>query len=250
MKPQSVAKAAGRMRLLFFILALLTPGTLLAQAIVAAAYEAPSTAYGHGALKGGEYAALRITLADGSSQRIRLNGAVFEDTAPRLHDFDGDGNPEVVTVVSGFDDGARVQLFRLANGAVQPAGATAPIGTRHRWLAIAGIADFTGDGVDEIAYIDRPHLAKVLRLVTVDMDAGETRFAQLAEATGLTNHKLGTPRIEGGVRACPGASPVVVTADADWREVVETRLESERLISTPVAPYTGPESLAAQMVCR
>jgi hypothetical protein len=72
----------------------------------------------------------------------------------------------------------------------------------------------------------------------------------VASAAGLSNHRYGAEMIEGGLRACPGTAPVIVTADAEWREIVETRLEAGRLVSTPVAPYEGPGSFAPLLACR
>ncbi len=225
------------------------PGWAAAKQIAAAAYIEPTEAYGHGALGGGEYAGLEVRYTDGSRTVLRFQRAVFEDTAPRLHDFDGDGRPEIVAVLSGFEVGAMVMVLGHDGTRLRAYGQTAAIGQRHRWLAIAGIADFDGDGRDEVAYVDRPHLARVLRLVTVEIDGATARLTPLAEAAGLTNHHLGAARIEGGVRTCPGASPVVVTADADWRQVVETRLVEGRLASTPTGAYSGPASLAARLTC-
>ena len=54
-----------------------------------------------------------MTTAQGS-YRVRLEGQVFEDTAPRLADLDGDGAPEVVTVVSIFDQGAQVMVWGIS----------------------------------------------------------------------------------------------------------------------------------------
>lgn len=237
------------LRILIAVLVALAPQGLLARDIAGAAYVEPTGAYGHGALAGGEYAGLRIDYDDGSHAVLRLAAAVFEDTAPRLHDFDGDGAPELVVVVSGFATGAMVQIIDVVGDNARSIGQTEPIGRRHRWLAVAGIADFDGDGRAEVAYVDRPHLAKVLRLVAVDMRPGEARLTPLAEAPGLTNHHLGSAEIEGGVRACPGAAPVIVTADADWREIVETRFVEGRLRSTSVGAYTGTESLATRLSC-
>lgn len=226
-----------------------TPAVLAAQEIAAATYVEPTTAYGHGVVAGGEYAGLRVNYADGTHTAVRFDNAVFEDTTPRLHDFDGDGRPELVVVVSDFAAGARIVVLGRDGASLRVLGQTAPIGQRHRWLAIAGIADFDGDGRDELAFVDRPHLEKTLRLLTVEIVGGIARFTQLAEAAELSNHRLGAAEIEGGVRACPGAAPVVVSADDDWANVVETRLAHGRLASTLVAPYTGPASLAARLAC-
>ena len=238
------------MRLALGLVLALLPAPLAAREIVAADYVEPTDAYGHGALAGGEYAGLELRYADGGRDILRFEGAVFEDTEPRLHDFDGDGKPEVVAVLSSFETGAMVMIFGHDGTQVRPYGQTAAIGQRHRWLAIVGIADFDGDGFDEIAYVDRPHLAKTLRLVRVEIEDGQADITPVADVRGLSNHRYGTAEIEGGLRVCPGVPPVILTADADWREIVETRLETGRLVSEPIAPYAGPGSFAPVMACR
>ena len=60
----------------------------------------------------GEYAGLEV-MTSRATHRVRLEGQVFEDTAPRLADLDGDGAPEVVTVVSNFAEGAQVMVWAL-----------------------------------------------------------------------------------------------------------------------------------------
>ena len=212
--------------------------------ITGARYVEPTDIYGHGALSNGEFAGLEISHGDRRTT-LRFEGFIFEDTAPRLADMDGDGSPEVVAVMSDLEQGARIAIFGLQDFGrynVVPRATTAPIGTRHRWLAIAGIADLDGDGWMEIAYVDRPHLARFLRVVEVRTDERDWRIVEEAAAPGFTNHKLGDPAIEGGIFDC-GDGPVIVTADADWRRVMVTRLSGNALISEDVGPYTGPESL-------
>ncbi|GHF00361.1 hypothetical protein GCM10016455_21670 [Aliiroseovarius zhejiangensis] len=217
--------------------------------ITQARYVDPTDRYGHGAVPGGEYGALEVTLADGAHALVHVKGGVFEDTRPRLHEFDGDGAPEVVTVFSGDDVGAMIRVYGWQDGKLSLRGANTPIGTRHRWLAIAGIADFDGDGLDEIAFVDRPHLARRLTLVTVHPGAEGYRFTDLATVGGVTNHKFGSPVIEGGVRDCMDTAPVIVTASANWSRIIETRLDGGELKLTNVGPYTGPDSLSARLGC-
>lgn len=228
---------------------LIAANPLSAKEISGASYVEPTDAYGHGAVKNGEYAGLRIDYDDGSHNVIRFKGAVYEDTAPRLHDLDADGSPEVVAVMSGYNVGAMVQVIDFDGEWARPVGNSRAIGTRHRWLAIAGIADFNGDGLPEVAYVDRPHLAKVLNLVTIELTANTASFTPLAQASSLTNHLLGTPDIEGGMRACPGAEPVVLTADAGWARMMETRWDEGILTSRDVGPYTGPDGFSPHLSC-
>lgn len=211
------------------------------ETVTAARYVNLSTEYGHGALPDGEYSGLEVTSTSGT-HRVRLEGQVFEDTAPRLADLDGDGAPEVVTVVSIFDQGAQVMVWGLRDGALAPLVWNTPIGTRHRWLAIAGIADLDGDGRMEIAYVDRPHLARVLRVIRVWRDGDAWRADPVASTEGYTNHRYGAPNIEGGVFEC-GQGPEIVTADREWRRVLATRLVAGRLQTRDLGAYSGAQSL-------
>jgi hypothetical protein len=222
---------------------------LYAQTIQSAHYLEPTDVYGHGAVDGGEYARLRVELSNGTVLDLTYQDAVFEDTAPRLHDFDKDGASEVVTVVSTFDAGARIQIFTLRDGDLVPFASNAPIGTRNRWLAIAGIADFNGDGVSDIAYVDRPHLAKVLRLLSVGAGTRGSKVWELASIPGLSNHHYQAKNIEGGVRQCGEAPAVIVTADADWNNIMETQMDGSVLHSKIVDPYAGSHSFEPFLNC-
>ncbi len=220
-----------------------------AREITAARYVEPTTTYGHGAVANGEYAGLEVQFDDGTKNVIRWKDAVYEDTAPRLYDIDGDGAPEVVTVLSGLQVGAMVQILGLVDDRLKPLGQTAAIGQRHRWLAIAGLADFDGDGAVDVAYVDRPHLAKTLRLVSIKPTDTGVSLTPFAALKGLSNHKYGAPEIEGGVRLCSGHAPVVITADADWENVMETSWQAGALRTRAIGPYSGAQSLAAALTC-
>lgn len=122
-----------------------------------AEYARPTTRYAHGVLGDAiEYGALKIVTAS-MSKTFRLpETRVFEDLAPRLVDVDLDGDNEVVVIESSLTQGARLSIYD-EDGFV---AATPYIGRSNRWLAPLGAADLDGDGAIELAYIDRPHLAK------------------------------------------------------------------------------------------
>ena len=233
-------------------LAVLWPGLAFAD-ITGARYDLPTDVYGHGALPGGEFAGITFFLTGDREIGATLFEAVYEDTAPRLVDLNGDGAPEVVTVRSSFTEGAAIRIWGTIPA---PEGTgpevmavlaeTAPIGQRHRWLAIAGIADLDGDGRMDIAFVDRPHLARTLRIVTVDPDPAGWRMTEIASAEGHTNHHFGSPVIEGGLRACDRA---IVTASADWSRVLVSRLDGGAIVTQDAGPYTGPDSMTAATVC-
>ena len=209
--------------------------------IVAAGYAGPTGRYDHAVLGDAlEWGALTLRLSDGRRLTFRLpESLVFEDIAPRLADLDGDGSPEVVVVEASLTEGARLAVWD-ETGRV---AATAHYGQPHRWLAPAGIADLDGDGMTEIAYVDRPHLGMVLKVVRLRGD----RIIPVAEAPGLTNHRIGDAFIQGGIVVCDGVARVA-TATADWRGVALTSFAGGRVETRVVGEYRGPDSLRPDQV--
>ncbi|MEM8578604.1 MAG: VCBS repeat-containing protein [Pseudomonadota bacterium] len=197
-------------------------------------FEAPTDRYGH-AIMGDLPEWGRLCLGPRAAPTcVELpETSVFEDIAPRLYDLDGDGVPEAVVVESSFAAGAALVVYRVSGGTLQRI-ATPPIGTRNRWLAPAGIGDLDGDGAVEIAFVDRPHLAKTLRIWRYR----DGTLEPVASAPGLTNHRIGDPFIEGGLRVCV-AGPEIITADARWREIVASRLVEGRIVSVALGPYSA-----------
>lgn len=184
--------------------------------------------YGHEVLGNvPEWDALHVHWGPGSARAGQVSKLsdtrhVYEDILPRIVDLDTDGVPEIVVVQSGFSEGARLVVYRAEDGL--KAVATPYIGTRNRWLAPIGAADLDGDGFAELAFIDRPHLAKTLRVWRYKSGALEP----VASLRGVSNHRIGEPFITGGIRDC-GDGPEMITADAAWRQVMATRLVGDTL---------------------
>jgi hypothetical protein len=222
-----------------------------AQTAVSATYEGPTTRYPHGALGDDvEHTTLSVTLRDGRVLRARWDApVVFEDTAPRLVDLDGDGRPEVLTVEAHERQGGRLAVWGVAEDRLIPLAATPWIGQRFRWLAPLGAADLDGDGAMEIAYVDRPHLAKILRVWRITFPSpGTATLTEIATAPNLTNHRLRDPSIPGGIRSCD-ETPEMITANADWSRVIATRLTPEgTLTSRDIGPWQ-PGALNAALTC-
>jgi hypothetical protein len=218
----------------------------MAQEIVSARYDGPTTRYPHGVLGDDiEYDTLVVRLSDGREISARwAQDIVFEDLSPRVVDVDGDGAPEVVVVESHETQGARLAIWGIRDGALAQIAATPHIGTRFRWLAPVAVADLDGDGRVELAYVDRPHLAKVLRVWRYGADGALT---QVASAEGLTNHRIGWDYIAGGLRNC-GQGPEMVLADAGWANVVAVRLADGALTQQVLGAYS-PEALERALGC-
>ena len=218
--------------------------------IVSARYEVPDDVYPHrimGTIV--EKRVLAVTLADGRELRLDLREGpepdhVFEDIAPRVVDADGDGSPDVVVVEADPALGAQLAIYSLRRGALVKAAATPHIGQRFRWLAPVGIADLNGDGVTDIAYVDRPHLAKTLRV----WSWAPGGLTQIAALDGVTNHRIGDEVIWGGLRDC-GDGPEMIVADAGFTEVLAVRLDGIRLSARPLGLPTTPGNFDRALSC-
>lgn len=226
------------------------------QPVAYACYERPTRRYGHGALGDrGEWERLSVVLriagatagdGGGLTRQLRIEApddGVFEDVAPRLADLDGDGIVEIVAVESTAQGGAALVVFRTSPEGVVRFAATPPIGQRHRWLAPAGIADLDGDGRIEIAYVETPHLAGILRVWRL---AGP-ELVEIASAEGFSNHSFGAAGIVGGVRDC-GAGTELVLPDRSRRQVMAVRLDQGSLRARPLGPMSAG-LLADAMAC-
>lgn len=223
----------------------LTSADARGEGITTARYEDPTTRYAHGVLGDAiEHGALVVETGKGRRLKFVLpQTRVFEDTAPRVVDVDGDGDAEVIVVEADARRGARLAVYD-ETGLI---AANDYIGQRNRWLAPAGIgaADLDADGQIELVFVDRPHLAKTLRIY--EYRAG----ALLLEASfqAVTNHRIGERDIAGGIRTCSD-TPEVIVADADWREVLAIRWDGTAFDVDRLGLHRGRESFARAMACQ
>ncbi len=221
--------------------------------ILQARYTEPTTRYDHGILGDNvEWGALELTVdtctgcQGGPHIRtltIRLpENRVFEDTAPRLIELPDRAGPVVMVVETDLEKGARLALYD-ESGLM---AATPFIGRTNRWLAPLGVADLDGDGQVEIAYVDRPHLAKIIRIWRY-REGGE--LVPVAELPGYTNHRIGEPEISGGIRDC-GQGPEMIVADAGWQNLFAVTFSGIVPIPRRLGPIRGEGSFARAMACK
>lgn len=212
--------------------------------LLSARFTEPTMRYPHGVLGDTiEHGALELTYGN-PAQRIMIRlpqVRVFEDTNPRLADVDGDGQAEVIVVESHQSQGARLSIYN-GGGLI---AATPYIGQRNRWLAPVAIADLDGDGRVELAYIDRPHLAKTLRVWRFNNE----KLTEIASLQGLTNHRIGERDIAGGLRNCTG-TPEMIVARADWQEIMSVTFDGTGLHAREVSPFKGRPSFLAALACK
>jgi len=215
--------------------------TARADTIVSAQYAAPTDRYAHGVLGDAiEWGTLQITTGTDVRNFVLPQDRVFEDVAPRLADVDGDGTPEVIVVETQAAEGAQLAIYD-ETGKI---AATPHIGQSSRWLAPIGAADLDGDGAIEVAYIDRPHLAKVLRVWRYTQGG----LVPVADLPGLSNHRIGERDIGGGIRDC-GQGPEMITASADWSQVMATTLADGRLQTRAIGTHVDRSSFATALAC-
>lgn len=155
---------------------------------------APTDRYDHGILgdklKAG---ALVIVRRDGAEQTLKLNpDSVFEDLKPRIVDLNGDGHDEVVLIKSSLTQGSSLAVIGLRKNRYEIVAETPALGAPHRWLDVAGIADFTGAGNKQIAIVRQPHVVGELQLWSYD----GRRLSQLAAMPDAANHIAGTRAID------------------------------------------------------
>ncbi|MGF1658005.1 MAG: VCBS repeat-containing protein [Rubrimonas sp.] len=207
-------------------------------------YMMPTERYPHGAL--GDTLEWGGLVYDGEvyAGHVLTREFVFEDTEPRLADFDGDCAPEVVVVESHETEGAQLAVYAIDRGRLLKIAATPHIGARFRWLAPAGIADFDRDGDLDVAFVRTPHLGGTLEFWGFAA-GGLTR---LGAVEGVTNHRFGDAAILGGARDCGDGAEVVV-ADQEWGRTLAARLEDGAVSLRALAEDARPETLARALAC-
>jgi hypothetical protein len=246
---------------------------ILALALIAAALPAhaelsataqfanPTARYGHGALgPGHEYESLRITVRRSTGDGTGLfSGAthltydltlgpdlVWEDTAPRVTDLDGDGVPEIIVVQSHLKLGSRLVVLTLDGGKPVLAADGPFVGERNHWLSVIGAGDLDGDGTPEIALIDAPH--RLGKLVIYDYTRG--KLSEVARAGDASNHHYGADHALGGLRTCD-RQPEMIVASFDWSELLALRLLPDGGVTRhSLGADTSPAAFAAALSCK
>lgn len=193
--------------------------------VVEARYVAPTTRYAHGVL-GDAIEAGGLAVRDASGKRHVLmlpEDSVFEDITPRLADLDGDGAAEVIVVRSYLTRGAALAVFGMRGGEFVRLSETAPIGRAARWLNPAAIADFTGDGLPEIAIVKTPHIGGTLEFWR--FRGG--RLSRVGSLRGFSNHVIGSRDL--------GLATVVDVDGNGVRDIVLPSADRRELVAVAVA---------------
>ena len=217
-------------------------------------FAAPTDRYAHAVLGDGiEYGALELrSLADEQSLLFTLTlpeDRVFEDLKPRKTTLGADNHEVLVVVESQRDLGAQLAVYDILesgnSASLVKRAATPHIGRAYRWLAPAGIADFDGDGLNDIAYVETPHLGKILKIVTLK---GDQLVPIVTPKSGFSNHSIGEDFITSGVRDCAGRVELL-TPDAARTTLMAVRVEGGEIVAEPTAFEPSPDGIAKAQRC-
>ena len=180
----------------------------------------PTERYPHAALGSRTHAGSVHVLATapaGSPQeiiyRLPIN-RVFEDLTLRLADIDHDGRDEIIVIESDALRGASVVVLGLEdapNGkTLREKARSSPTGSTFRWLNPVGVADFDGDGKQDVAAVITPHIGGVLTLYHYR----PPQLVPYAKAMDISNHLMGSPEQQLAVIIQqPGQRPTIIVPD-------------------------------------
>lgn len=152
-------------------------------------YVEPTKRYRHAILGDAiEAGGLRVELSSGKQLTLSLpRNLVFEDRTPRLVDLDNDGEAEIVTLLSAARQGAAVAVYGVTNNQLKLIDQTPFIGLANRWRNVAGMADYNGDGLIEIAEVVTPHIGGTLRFWSWK----NRKLEPVTGARFFSNHAIG-----------------------------------------------------------
>lgn len=176
----------------------------------------PTSRYPHGALGSGVHAGslhVRVRAPDGQIRELVHElplHRVFEDRVPRLADLDGDGRDEIIVVQADALKGAALVVHGVREGALVELARGPHAGSTFRWLNPVGVADFDGDGHDDIASVTTPHIGGVLTL----HHYRPPELVPYARAMDMSNHRMGALEQQlAAIVTLPGQRPAVIVPD-------------------------------------
>ena len=204
-------------------------------------FQEPVARYGHNVLGNTpEWVVLALKVGDQEIHHTLPDNRVFEDIAPRLADLDGDGQAEVIVVESDTRLGAQLAVYDIDGKRAE----TPFIGQSFRWLAPVGVGDLNGDGQQDLAYVETPHLGKMLRIWTYQDGA----LVELGRVSGVTNHRIGEPFITSGIKTC-GSETEILLASADWSAMISVHFKDGELRAERLFAWPGRAGLNATLAC-
>ena len=190
----------------------------------------PTVRYPHAALGSGTHAGsvhVLVATPSGAQQEVVYNlpiNRVFEDLTLRLADLDQDGRDEIIVIESDAVRGSSVVVLGLHNGnTLKELARSPPTGSTFRWLNPVGVADFDGDGKQDIAAVITPHIGGELTLYHYR----PPQLVPYAKAMDTSNHLMGSPEQQLAViMQLPGLRPTIIVPDMSLKALHALRWEN------------------------
>lgn len=155
---------------------------------VYAQYAMPTQKYNHGILGDQIEAEQLVVVVDSVFYELILPSEyVFEDIRPRLYDVDSDNELEFITIRTHIYQGSGIAIYKIVGEQLVEYAYLPEIGTKNRWLNIVAIDDLDNDGIEELVWIETPHIGGILKAAKIN--AGTLQV--LAEKTQYSNHAIG-----------------------------------------------------------
>jgi len=99
---------------------------------------------------------------------------------------------------------------------------SSPAGSTFRWLNPVGVADFDGDGKQDVAAVITPHIGGVLTLYHYR----PPQLVPYARAMDTSNHLMGSPEQQLAViMQLPGLRPTIIVPDMSLKALHALRWE-------------------------
>ncbi len=217
--------------------------------IALAWYGQQTTSYQHGVLGDAiEAGRLYVKLQNQSGCGLAFTlpeDSVFEDVTPRIADVTGDGANDVIVIESHQQRGASLAVYGIEDSQLVKLASAPYVGKRFRWLAPVGMADFNNDGIDDVAYVQTPHIGGILKIWSFRDSSPQ----QLASAGGFSNHRIGENFITGGIRDC-GNGVEMVLPDQRWSQVLLVEHRSDGQLNTQVySPQFSMKAIEDALAC-
>jgi len=193
----------------------------------------PNQRYDH-AILGDNIEAGGLAVLMANKQRLETfadKNSVFEDRMARLVDLDGDGENEIVVVQTDIDLGAAISVYGVRNQEIVKLAQSQSIGQSHRWLNPAVAADFNGDGIVELAWVETPHIGGILKIAQLTGSGIKRKLETIAELSGFSNHTIGSRELMQAVTFDwdkDGLNDIILP-DANRRKIVVVSLASSQL---------------------
>ncbi len=129
----------------------------------------------------------------------------------------------MVAIRAAQRQGGGVAIYGPRDGRLVEIAVNEFIGRGNRWLNIAALADITGDGKRDVAYVRTPHIGGALRLFSYKEDLN-----YVDEIQGFSNHAIGARE-----------QRLSAVADIDGDGDMEIAVQSDNLQTLRLIDYQG-----------